>query len=96
MNELFIDIMESIDFLREKRMKKIWKTNRQLKELIEQEHNAEQKYKELELDENAYDVIDRLLSCINERDDFQQQLSYIQGLKDGWNISSFKDSAKED
>lgn len=90
MEELLQDINESINLFKEKRMKKVWKSDTQLKILMEQERDAEKKYNELSLDEDTRMAIDEWISCINKLDDYYEQVVYLQGLKDGLYLTNLR------
>lgn len=96
MNQLIKDFNEAIDLLREKRMKQVWEKNLELKELSNQESQAEREYQDLELDDTVKSTIDTLISSINELDGYYEKMIYRQGLKDGYMLGKFADGVKND
>ena len=92
MEQLLQDLNDSLDLLREKRMQQIWIDNEELKQLANQESDAERKFQKLELNTNEKAIVDALISCINEVDNYCEKLIYRQGLKDGYRLAKFADN----
>lgn len=95
MEELLEDVNEAISILRIKRMSRILKTDKYLKELSDLENTAEKRYNELDLDKRSTKIIEELISCKNAVDEYCEQLNYLQGLRDGANLSKFRDALYE-